>query len=75
MRTADMVRDHQRFAQYSLDVTNAWKRESELRSTELELCREEKRILTESLDRSKDAIAAVIEQREKLAAKLREAKR
>lgn len=37
--------------------------------------RQENRILTESLDRSKDAIAAVIEQREKLAAKLREAKR
>jgi len=44
-------------------------------SDEIFQLKEEKRVLTESLDRSKDAIAAVIEQREKLAAKLREAKR
>ena len=41
----------------------------------VELANEEKRILSESLDRSKAAIAAVIEQREELARRIREGKR
>ena len=52
-----------------------WLRRVNEHRDDADLLRQENHILTESLDRSKDAIAAVIEQREKLAAKLREAKR
>lgn len=44
-------------------------------SGEVEVCREENRILVASLDRCKDATAAVIEQREELARRIREGRR
>jgi len=74
MRTADVATSD---AQYEDKLNRVGELTVECANlhSELDLCREEKRVLTESLDRSKDAIAAVIEQREKLAAKLREAKR
>lgn len=42
---------------------------------ELDICHEEKRVLSFDLDRCKEGLRAAIEQREALAAKLREAKR
>ena len=64
MRTADVDR---RRAETAANYTAL--------ETDCDLLRQENHVLTASLDRSKDTIAAVIEQREKLAAKLREAKR
>ncbi len=43
--------------------------------SDCDLLREEKRVLSESLDRCKGANAAIIEQREELARQLRERKR
>ena len=63
-----------RTAEYE-DMIKGWDARVLEDADERLVLRQENHILTESLDRSKDAIAAVIEQREKLAAKLREAKR
>ena len=63
-----------RTADYEAELSSVI-RQRDLSIADSLMLREEKMFLSESLDRSKDAIAAVIEQREKLAAKLREAKR
>ena len=63
-----------RTAEYEAEMSNVI-RQRDISIADRLMLREEKMFLSESLDRSKDAIAAVIEQREKLAAKLREAKR